>query len=101
MCEAAGLKTASAVGHLENFTIQSAWDETMAVMARIGPDGHITVLYDPPNPDTDRHRDFLDDPTMLMAQEKHLWYFIVEIQFGTSTGRGTARRMPQHRDLLA
>ena len=85
LCEADGLQRPEVQTFLSDnhWQFEQSYDRNMAVGARTGENATLTILYDTTDPRFDLHRNYKDDPTVLGAKEKYLWYMIVEVVFGT------------------
>ena len=83
-CEAEGLDIAQKM-IFPSFRMVCSEDRNMAIMARVGEDGEMNILYDSTSLTEMRHRDYQGDPTERHGVERTLWYMIVEIRFGRPT----------------
>ena len=75
--------------------------KSLAVGHRETHEAKLHTLYDSTDIRTPLHRDFEDDPCESKAQEKTLWYLIVEIEFGRLTDIAQATMRQTARPVTA
>ena len=80
--EAAGLNDPELQPHLRGWKFVQSTDQNLAVGVRSDGTAEIRILFDSMNPQSHGGRDYADDPTGSMEEEKIMWYLIVEANFG-------------------
>ena len=83
--EAAGIEDPEIRADLAGWQFISSADTNLAIGVRSDGSARINMLLDTTSPDLKGGRDYDDDPTSLLTEEKILWYIIAEIDFGIVT----------------
>ena len=83
--EAAGIEDPETKADLAGWQFVSSSDTNLAIGVRSDGSANISILLDTTSPDLKGGRDYADDPSLLIAEEKILWYIIAEIDFGIVT----------------
>jgi hypothetical protein len=86
--EAAGLSDPVVKPRLSGWQFIQSADTNLAVGVRSDGTANLRVLFDSTDPQSRGGRDYPDDPTGSMEEEKILWYLIVEANFGLQTRSG-------------
>jgi hypothetical protein len=82
LAEAAGIQQEEMRRRLCGWKFVSSYDENLAVGVRSDGSASINILYDSTDPTAPGGREYHDDPTLPLSEEKYLWYLIVELDFG-------------------
>ena len=83
MSEASGIQDDDVRHRLRGWSIVQSFSGELAVGVRTNGTAVPTILFDSTNPNQVGGRDYEDDPTDPLEDEKFLWYMIVEAEFGT------------------
>ena len=82
LAESSGVTDEGFRTRLRGWKFVSSYDKNLAVGVRSDGTATLDVIYDSTDPSSPGGREYEDDPTLPMAAEATLWYYIVEVGFG-------------------